>query len=74
MKDIVTVGKAKRCSYNDELKIRIGNMINRINGKVYDSAAAWSRMIENKLNEIIDVVNELKEVRDAEKKIENKDW
>jgi len=49
-------------------------MINRINGKVYDSAAAWSRMIENKLNEIIDVVNELKEVRDAEKKIENKDW
>lgn len=49
-------------------------MIKRITGKIYDSEAAWSRMIESKLNEIIDVVNELKETRDAEKKIENKDW
>ena len=49
-------------------------MIKRITGKIYDSEAAQSRMIESKLNEIIDVVNELKETRDAEKKIENKDW
>lgn len=49
-------------------------MIKKISGNFYDSMSDWSSMIEKKLNEIIQVVNELKTERDAEKKIENKQW
>ena len=49
-------------------------MIQKTGGKYYYSMEAWSKMIEKKLNEVIDVVNELKAARDAEKKIEEKSW
>lgn len=49
-------------------------MITKIRGQNYYSMEAWSRMIEKKINEVIDVVNELKADRDAEKKIEEKNW
>ena len=49
-------------------------MIKKISGNFYDNMNDWSIMIEKKLNEIIQVVNELKTERDEEKKIENKQW